>query len=99
MSEPALYLREGVSGAPGGRTFSWPRSSLWNIARRRYFTVAVVPVAEGRDHDDRCVWTILREVAAQIMAAHVLQVHIRDHHVEVGDAVGELLTQAVVKHV
>lgn len=46
--EPALYLREGVSGAPGARTFSWPRTSLWNIARRRYFTVAVVPVGEGR---------------------------------------------------
>jgi hypothetical protein len=48
VSEPALYLREGVSGAPGGRTFSWPRGSLWNIARRRYFTVAVVPAGEGR---------------------------------------------------
>ena len=30
------------------RPVSWPRSSLWNIARRRYFTVAVVPVGEGR---------------------------------------------------
>lgn len=48
ISEPALYLREGVTGAPEGRTFSWPRNSLWNIARRRYFTVAVVPVGGGR---------------------------------------------------
>jgi hypothetical protein len=44
VREPSLYLREGVSGAPGAQTFSWPRDRLWNIARRRYFSVAVVPL-------------------------------------------------------
>jgi hypothetical protein len=44
VAESSLYLREGVSGAPGAQTFSWPRDPLWNIARRRYFSVAVVPL-------------------------------------------------------
>lgn len=41
---PSLYLREGVSGVPDAKTFAWPRDPLWNIARRRYFAVAVVPL-------------------------------------------------------
>lgn len=41
---PSLYLREGVSGVPDAQTFAWPRDPLWNIARRRYFAVAVVPL-------------------------------------------------------
>ena len=44
VNSPSLYLREGVGGAPGAQTFSWPRDPLWNIARRRYFSVAVVPL-------------------------------------------------------
>jgi hypothetical protein len=44
VPESSLYFREGVSGAPGAQTFSWPRDPLWNIARRRYFSVAVVPL-------------------------------------------------------
>lgn len=43
-STPSLYLREGVSGVPDAKTFAWPRDPLWNIARRRYFAVAVVPL-------------------------------------------------------
>lgn len=41
---PAVYLREGGSQARGAATFSWPRRALWNIARRRYFDVSVVPL-------------------------------------------------------
>lgn len=41
---PSLYLREGVSGVPDAKVFAWPRDPLWNIARRRYFAVAVVPL-------------------------------------------------------
>lgn len=44
-SAPSLYLREGVSGVPDAKTFAWPRDPLWNIARRRYFAVAVVPIS------------------------------------------------------
>ena len=40
-----VFLREGRSAAPGTVAFVWPRDRLWNIARRRYFEVAVVPVA------------------------------------------------------
>ena len=41
----AHYLKEGTSPAPGARLFSWPKETLWNLARRRYFEVSVVPVA------------------------------------------------------
>ena len=43
-----VFLREGRTAARGAVTFTWPRGHLWNIARRRYFEVAVVPVAEVR---------------------------------------------------
>lgn len=41
---PAYYLKEGNSAVPGTQTFSWPRGNLWNVARRRYFEVSVVPL-------------------------------------------------------
>lgn len=40
----AFYLKEGSSPVPGTQTFSWPRGNLWNVARRRYFDVSVVPL-------------------------------------------------------
>ena len=43
--EGTFYLQEGVSTAPSATNFTWPReSSLWNIARRRYFAASVVPL-------------------------------------------------------
>lgn len=39
-----MYLREGADRQQGAVTFAWPREPLWNIARRRYFAVSVVPV-------------------------------------------------------
>ena len=47
-SRPAVYLREGASSAIGARNFTWPRDALWNIARRRYFEVSVVPLEPPR---------------------------------------------------
>lgn len=41
----AFYLREGISEEPRAVNFVWPRGSLWNIARRRYFAVSVIPLA------------------------------------------------------
>lgn len=42
-----VFLREGAAASPGATHFRWPRERLWNIARRRYFDVAVVPL-DGR---------------------------------------------------
>ncbi len=41
---PAYYLKEGKAAVPGTQTFSWPQGNLWNVARRRYFDVSVVPL-------------------------------------------------------
>lgn len=41
---PAYYFKEGRSAVPGTQTFSWPQGNLWNVARRRYFEVSVVPL-------------------------------------------------------
>jgi len=38
----AVFITEGVLN--GGTTFSRPRNALWNIARRRYFDVTVLPL-------------------------------------------------------
>jgi hypothetical protein len=38
------FLKEGTAMVAGARTFRWPRGPLWNIARRRYFEVSVVPL-------------------------------------------------------
>lgn len=43
-NRPAFYLREGGIELPGSRHFAWPHDRLWNIVRRRYFEVTVVPV-------------------------------------------------------
>ncbi|HUP44663.1 MAG TPA: hypothetical protein VM779_04035 [Thermoanaerobaculia bacterium] len=43
-SSGAVYLLEGDGGVAGGRTFAWPEEPLWNIARRRYFKVSVIPI-------------------------------------------------------
>lgn len=50
-TKPAWYLKEGTSAIPGAKTFSWPRGNLWNLARRRYFDVSVVPLTGIRFGD------------------------------------------------
>lgn len=40
----AWLIREGRVAAAQARRFSFPRIPLWNIARRRYFDVSVVPL-------------------------------------------------------
>lgn len=44
--DPALawYLREGRSDRAGAINFSWPHDRAWNVARRRYFDVSLVPL-------------------------------------------------------
>jgi Dolichyl-phosphate-mannose-protein mannosyltransferase len=41
---PAWYLREGSSSRAGSVNFAWPRGRLWDVARRRYFEVSLVPL-------------------------------------------------------
>lgn len=40
---PAWYLREGTSNRTGATNFAWPRGRVWDVARRRYFEVSLVP--------------------------------------------------------
>ena len=42
----AWYLREGFSGQPGALNFTWPHERAWDVARRRYFEVFLVPLTE-----------------------------------------------------
>ncbi|HEX9163490.1 MAG TPA: hypothetical protein VF980_17420 [Thermoanaerobaculia bacterium] len=39
---PAWYVKEGIAEA--GINFTWPRGRAWDVARRRYFEVAVIPL-------------------------------------------------------
>ncbi|HSP35942.1 MAG TPA: hypothetical protein VLU46_16635, partial [Thermoanaerobaculia bacterium] len=41
---PAWYLREGAIERPDARNFTWPHGTAWNVARRRYFEVGVIPI-------------------------------------------------------
>ena len=40
---PAWYLREGTSNRAGAANFAWPRGRAWDVARRRYFEVSLLP--------------------------------------------------------
>lgn len=42
-SKPWL-VREGLSGGPRAKNFTWKRGRLWQIVRQRYFEASVVPV-------------------------------------------------------
>ena len=42
-SSPAWYLREGMSIRAGSTNFAWPRERAWDVARRRYFEVSLLP--------------------------------------------------------
>jgi hypothetical protein len=46
---PAWYLREGASNRPGATNFAWPRGRTWDVARRRYFEVSLLPL-RGEAH-------------------------------------------------
>jgi len=50
-TKPAYYLKEGTSSIPQTQTFSWPQGNLWNLARRRYFEVSLVPLTGIRFGD------------------------------------------------
>jgi len=50
-TKSAFYLKEGTSAIPGTRTFFWPHGNLWNLTRRRYFEVSVVPLTGIRFGD------------------------------------------------
>ncbi|HEY3055678.1 MAG TPA: glycosyltransferase family 39 protein [Thermoanaerobaculia bacterium] len=41
---PGWYVEEGMSDQIGAMNFSWPRRRAWDIARRRYFEVSVLPL-------------------------------------------------------
>ncbi len=41
---PSWYMREGTIDRSGALNFTWPRDRAWNVARRRYFEIGVVPV-------------------------------------------------------
>jgi Dolichyl-phosphate-mannose-protein mannosyltransferase len=49
---PAWYMREGTSSRAGSVNFAWPRGRAWDVARRRYFEVSLLPLrAEARFGD------------------------------------------------
>ena len=37
-------MKEGTSALPGAIHFSWPHGRVWQVARQRYFDVAVIPL-------------------------------------------------------
>jgi len=41
---PVWYLREGTSSRAGSVNFAWPRVRTWDVARRRYFEVSLLPL-------------------------------------------------------
>lgn len=40
---PAWYLREGTSNRSRSTNFAWPHGRAWDVARRRYFEVSLLP--------------------------------------------------------
>ena len=49
---PAWYLREGPGSRAGSVNFAWPGGRLWDVARRRYFEVSLVPLRGEARFDD-----------------------------------------------
>jgi len=41
---PAWYVREGASSRDGSMNFAWPHGRAWDVARRRYFEVSILPL-------------------------------------------------------
>ena len=41
---PAWYLREGATNRAGSTNFAWPHGRAWDVARRRYFEVSLLPL-------------------------------------------------------
>jgi hypothetical protein len=49
---PSWYMREGTIDRTRALNFTWPRDRAWNVARRRYFEAAVLPLTGEARFDD-----------------------------------------------